>query len=107
MIFAYKAKATNNQEILEGTAEATDRFSLARDLRAKGNIPLHIEEKSAPAASFAFLKLFSDRVSADDLILLTKNLSGMLKAGLSLFRALSVLEKQTKKPALTKIFRSL
>ncbi len=42
-----------------------------------------------------------------DLILFTKNLAGMLKAGLSAGRALSVLEKQTPKEFFKKIITSL
>ena len=53
-----------------------------------------------------FFSMFS-KVSLSEQILFTKNLSGMLKAGLSLYRALSVLKKQTKNPKLNNILTSL
>lgn len=107
MLLHYRVKTSTGQ-IVENTVEALDRFALARDLRAKGNTPLSIEEKRKRTLDInsIFSNLFG-RVKTADLILLTKNLSGMIRAGLSLARAISVLEKQAKKPSLNKILDSL
>jgi type IV pilus assembly protein PilC len=107
MLFTYKAKSKTG-EIIEGTLESVDRFALSRDLRSKGNTPISIEEKGK--SSFDVMELlnsFFAGVKTGELVILTKNLSGMIKAGLSLFRALSVLQKQTKNEALKKILVSL
>lgn len=107
MLFSYKAKSKEGAIIL-GTMEAVDRFSASRDLRSRDISPISINEKKEN--SFPGLAIFDNifsKVSAGELIILTKNLSGMLKAGLSLGRALSVLEKQTKKPVLNKILLSI
>ncbi len=107
MLFSYKAK-TKTGEIIEGTMEALDRFALSRELRTKGQSPLSIIEKGK--FSFDLMEIFNkffSRVKTSELILMTKNLSGMIKAGLSLYRALSVLQKQTKNVALNKILVSL
>ncbi len=89
-------------------AEAQDRFALARDLKLRGNIPISIEEKKENYFDvMMLLKRILGRVKVSELIILTKNLSGMLRAGLSLYRALSVLEKQTKNTTLSKILISL
>jgi type IV pilus assembly protein PilC len=107
MLFSYKAK-TKNGEIIEGVMEATDRFALSRDLKSRGNIPKSINQKSTNSFNFSIIfgRIFS-RVKIEEKIIFTKNLSGMLKAGLSLFRALSVLKKQTKNVFLNKILTSL
>ena len=106
MIFLYKAKLKNG-EIFENVMEASDRFALARDLRARGFVPLSISPKKENVfGNFSILKLFS-KVSTAELMIFTKNLSGMLSAGLSLSRALSVLQKQTKNVAFAKILQSL
>lgn len=107
MLFTYKAKLKNG-EIFEGTMEATDRFALSRDLKSKGNTPISITEKKNTSFDLSgiFARIFS-RVKTEEQIIFTKNLSGMLRAGLSLFRALSVLKKQTKNPTLSKILVSL
>ena len=107
MLFTYKAKLKNG-EIFEGTMEATDRFSLSHELKSRGNTPISITEKRSDFFDFSSIlgRIFS-RVKADEQIIFTKNLSGMLRAGLSLFRALSVLKKQTKNATLNKILTSL
>ena len=107
MLFSYKAK--KDGETVEDVLDSKDRFSLARELHSRGLIPISIEEKN-PKKLFdvmAYLNDFLGKASTVDLIILTRNLSGMLKAGLSLSRALSVLEKQISKPALKKILVSL
>ncbi len=107
MLFSYRAKSKTG-EILENILDAVDRFSLARDLRSRGYIPLSISEKGGgfinklPMTTDIFSK-----VSISEQIVLTKNLSGMILAGLSLSRALSVLKKQTKNSKLSKILISL
>ena len=89
-------------------SDSSDRPSLARDLRSRGYTPISISEKKKNFfnVTLLFNRVFS-RVSINEQIVLTKNLSGMLKAGLSLARALSVLEKQTKNPTLKKILVSI
>ena len=106
MQFTYTARGANG-EMIEGVIEAVDRFALAHDLRGKGNVPLAITEKKQNFLELsALLKIF-ERVKVSELILFTRNLSGMIRAGLSLSRAISVLLKQTKNPALAKILKSL
>src|SRR3989338_1972463 len=108
MLFSYKAKSKGG-EIVEGVEESSDRLFLAHELHSRGVVPLSIREQKK-----SFLDKFSaltdsilSKVGVSEQILFTKNLSGMLKAGLSLFRALSVLKKQTKNPTLTKILTSI
>src|ERR1035437_3886628 len=107
MLFTYSAKS-NNGEIFESILDAKDRFSLARDLRSRGIIPLSITEKNKDFADrFSIVSGIFSKVSVPEQILFTKNLSGMIKAGLSLYRALSVLKKQTKNVKFDKILSSL
>lgn len=107
MLFSYQAKSKNG-EIVDGVLESANRFLLAREIRSRGDTPLSIREKKDNIFDVtAIFNNFFSKVKIGELIVLTKNLSGMLKAGLSLSRALSVLEKQTKKPALTKILLAL
>ena len=108
MLFSYTAK--KGEEIIEDSLESADRYSLARELRSRGFTPISIKEKNGGGKSFdimVYLNSFFGKANAVDLIIFTKNLSGMLKAGLSLSRALSVLEKQTTKPKLKKVFSEL
>ncbi|MFZ3011657.1 MAG: type II secretion system F family protein [Minisyncoccia bacterium] len=107
MLFSYSAKSKEGG-VVEGTMEAVDRFVLSRDLRSKGLLPLSISEQGATLSGRInqLLDQFS-KVSVAEQIIFTKNLSGMIKAGLSLYRALLVLQKQTKNPTLNKILTSI
>lgn len=106
MLLKYKIK-TKDGGIEEGTIESADRFALASEIRAKGNIPLEIKEAKNDLMSSLDVGQFLEKIKLQDLILFTKNISGMLKAGLAVARALSVLEKQTKKQKFKKIITSL
>jgi len=108
MLFSYSAKSKEG-EITEGTLEAADRFALSRDLRSRGLTPLSVAEKGKNFSD-KFTEFSSNifaKVKLADQILFTKNLSGMLKAGLALSRALLVLKKQTKNPKLSEILTSI
>lgn len=107
MLFSYQAKSKDGK-VLQGVLEAADRFAVSREIRNRGNIPVSILEKKSGFLNITeIIENMISSVSHSELILFTKNLSGMLKAGLSLYRALSVLDKQTKNPALKKILTSL
>ncbi|MSU55101.1 MAG: type II secretion system F family protein [Candidatus Taylorbacteria bacterium] len=107
MKFKYKAQK-NSGEIYEGEFEALDKFSLYKELKKKGDVVLVATEisslKSLEAWSFSG---FSGSVKMKDKILFARNLSSMLSAGLSLSRALAVLERQSKKPKLKELISSL
>lgn len=107
MKFKYKVQKKDGG-VGEGYKESPDKFTLARELREGGNIPLLIEEagKEKKKLSLGKIEIFSS-VSLSEKIIFTNNLSGMLTAGLSLTRALSVLEKQTKNPALGRVLSGL
>lgn len=106
MLFTYKAK-TKNEEIVEDILDSKNRFELARELRSRGMIPLSISVKKEDLFKNLSSSSFFSKVKNPELIIFTKNLSGMLSAGLSMFRALSVLEKQTDNTYLAKILESL
>jgi type IV pilus assembly protein PilC len=107
MLFLYRTKSTTG-EVTEGVLEATDRLALARELRSRGLIPVSIAPKGGSFLDkISIFKGVFSRVKVKEQIIFTKNLSGMIKAGLSLYRALSVLKKQTKNTTLSKILDSL
>ena len=106
MKFKYKIQGRDGK-VVEGVKDSPDKFTLARELREEGGVPLSIEESSdKPKGGFLKIELFKG-ISLSEKIIFTNNLSGMLSAGLSLTRALAVLEKQTKNNALKKVLESL
>jgi len=105
MKFKFKEQNKGGQ-IVEGIAESTDTFTLAREIRERGSIPISIKEFDEKAKNMFSFEVFG-HVSLSAKIMFTNNLSGMLSAGLSLTRALSVLEKQTTNITFNNILKAL
>lgn len=98
--FSYTAEKSDG-EIYKGIAEAKDRFELYDIVRHEGGKIISVEEDRAHNAwSIVYWNARLTSVKEYDKILFTRNLGAMLSAGLSLARALSVLERQTKNPRL-------
>jgi type IV pilus assembly protein PilC len=100
--FSYKAK-TKEGATIEGNIAASSRTEAISILRSSHIIPFIIEQK----ISFSFNTIFGGRVTLAEKILFTKNLSGMVGAGLSLSRGLQVLIKQTHSPTFKKVIESV
>ena len=81
--------------MIEGVVESPDKFTLAREFREKGAIPVSIEEVTEKKGLFSMNISIFNGVKLSEKIMFTNNLSGMLSAGLSLNRALSILQKQS------------
>ena len=98
--FSYTAEKTDG-EIYQGIAEARDRFELYQIIRQEGGRLLHLSDERA--LGFLSLKrwdILLTRVSQQQKIIFARNVGSMLSAGLSLARALSVMERETKNPRL-------
>jgi len=107
MKFEYKIQ-NKNKEIIEGVADAPDKFFLAHQFVEQGDTPISIEEFGSKTKDIFSIKIkFLERVSLSEKIMFTNNLSGMLTAGLSLNRALSILEKQSTNSAFEEVLRGL
>jgi type IV pilus assembly protein PilC len=77
-----------------GEIDANDKQTVAAQLRSKGLIVVDIEEKAAANAGDILARF--KRVKADDLVVATRQLSTMVNSGMSLLRALYVIEEQTE-----------
>lgn len=107
MRFKYKAQKADG-EIYEGEREALDKYSLYRDLRKQEEIVVTVSEvKPAKAWNIINRLSFFGRVGPHDKIIIARNLGAMLEAGLSLSRALNVMERQSKKPKLKNLMTAL
>lgn len=108
--FTYTGTTHDGQAVTE-TVEAADRYAVYDIARTNGHVVTAVRE----AASFSLGGLMSmDRVNAflsrikqDELVTTTRNVSSMIKAGLALTRALSVIERQTKNPRLKQVMQSI
>jgi type IV pilus assembly protein PilC len=107
--FIYKAKKGTG-EVYKGEKDAKDRFELYRLLREYGDEVIDVKEKEVGLGGFkkiGDIKLFGGKVKTQDKINFARNLGSMVSAGLSMSRALSVMERQTKNKTMKKVLIDL
>ncbi len=91
--FSYKAVTTEG-EVIEGEFEAFDRAAVVERLRAQGHTPIRAEERKGGGGIVRRGGVPRDRrVAMAEIALLTRELSILLRAGLPLDRALSILSQ--------------
>src|SRR6185503_4756037 len=86
----------------KGEIEASDKQAVASQLRSRGLIVVDIEERS-PKGAGDILARFK-KVKPDDLVIGTRQLATMVQSGMSLLRALYVIEEQTENEKLRDIW---
>ncbi len=110
MRLKYKAQKADGT-FYEETREASDKFALSRELHAEGEtllsaIPVDSSKTRSLQDLLAFIPVIG-RVSMRNKIIFTRNLAGMLSAGLTVSRALGVLLRQTGSPKFKEIISGL
>ncbi|MEK7568942.1 MAG: type II secretion system F family protein [Patescibacteria group bacterium] len=105
--FKYKVRELSGEETA-GEMDAADRFAVAANLRGEGKSVISVEDvKSGFSFNMDAINVLLSRVKTQHLIVFAHNLSAMMKAGLSLSRGLTILERQTKNPAFKKTIKTL
>ena len=102
--FLYKAK-DGRKQVMQGILEAeTERGALSK-LSQMGYFPLSIQKEEAGPQRQASSRSFSifTGIRRRDITFFTRQLSDLLEAGLTLMRALNVIQDQTENPRLQEI----
>jgi type IV pilus assembly protein PilC len=86
----------------KGEIEASDKQTVAAQLRSRGLIVVDIEERT-PASAGDLLARFK-KIKPDDLVIGTRQLATMVQSGMSLLRALYVIEEQTENEKLREVW---
>jgi len=108
--FIYQGKDSSGHPV-EQTVEAEDRFGVYAIARTEG----HTVDSVTEASAFSFKKLINmdkinqklSRVKGDELVMVTRNLGSMITAGLTVPRALSVIQRQTRNPKLQAVTKQI
>lgn len=92
--FAYKAIDPLRGGSVEGEIEAENQFGVSEHLRSKGLIAVQIQEQKPTDVGDLFARW--KKVNQGALVIFTRQLSTMVDSGVSLLRALYILEEQTE-----------
>ncbi len=104
LTFAYKVRDRSGKT-MSGELAGSSAAAVSRSLRDKGLIPLEITQQKQASGLQMEIKIpgFSDRVKVKDIAIFSRQFATMVNSGLSLIRALSVLEEQTENSTLAGI----
>jgi type IV pilus assembly protein PilC len=102
--FEYKTRNTSGK-LVKGRLEATNEGAAAAKLSGMGLTPVAIKETGTQTGLNRDINLgsFGKNVSLKDLAVMTRQLSTMIAAGLSLLRALTILSDQTQNKKLAEV----
>jgi type II secretion system protein F len=104
--YTYRAKDAEG-ELIQGAMEAESEVLAAQRLQAMGFFPFEIQDTS-PKKHFPLLdELTKKRVTLNDMTAFTRQLSDLLGAGITLVRALNVIESQTANGTLCEIIKQV
>jgi type IV pilus assembly protein PilC len=101
--FAYKALDPTGSTV-QGEIEAESKVAVASQLRSRGLIVVDIDEHGGGGGDL--FERFK-KVKADELTIATRQFSTMVSSGMSMLRALYVLEEQQENPKLKDAFSSV
>jgi len=90
LTFEYKA-ATADGSIVKGVHVGNSRGDVVRQLHALGHIPIRVDETAQPTKSKNKFRIRRQRITQDNITGATRGLGTLLRAGLPLDRALSIL----------------
>ncbi|MEK7252020.1 MAG: type II secretion system F family protein, partial [Actinomycetota bacterium] len=101
--FEYRARDRKGA-VHAGRMEGASSAAVAVALRDKGFVPLKIEQKRTSALDREIsIPGFKKKVKSKDVAILSRQLATMVNSGLTLIRALTILEQQSDNPLLARI----
>lgn len=106
--FAYKARNSGG-ELVQGVLESPDSGAAASQLFSLGIMPVEITPTAAPVApgEGALDQLFKERVTQLDLMLFSRQMYTLLKAGVPIMRALAGLQESTTNKTFKKVVQDI
>lgn len=95
--YVYRASDATGGKLVKGTIEAASEAAVATKLRAQGLIPLQISPVSKTGLNQEIkIPGFEKRVKVASLAVFSKQMAGLVDAGLPLLRVLTILSEQTE-----------
>jgi type IV pilus assembly protein PilC len=109
--FVYEGEDESGKKVRE-TVNADDRYAVYDMARTNGHTVSSVSEAKGILPGFGSFDMekinaWLGRVKQDELVMVTRNLGSMLDAGLTVTRALSVIERQSKNAKLKATIRDI
>jgi len=104
--FQFKA-ATSAGEIVNGVLTGTTRAQIIEQLQSLGHVPIRVDESAAKAGSKRRFQWRRQRVTEENVGIITRELSTLLQAGLPLDRALAILVSLADNDAVAEMLGSV
>ncbi|MEK7462497.1 MAG: type II secretion system F family protein [Patescibacteria group bacterium] len=109
-VFTYIGEDKEGKKVTNSVT-ASDRFDVYAIAREQGHTVASIESSSQFNLKKYFnvekINYYLSRVKQDELVMITRNLGSMLTAGLTVSRALSVIERQSRNPRLKGVVKKV
>ena len=105
--FSYKGR-NNKGEMVKGLLDSLNASALAKHLLSIDIIPIEITPSSKPVQDFDWsANLFEERIEPLDVMMFSRQMYTLLKAGIPIMNALSGLLSSTKNKALVKVISEI
>ena len=104
--FAYKGRDAGGK-LIEGVLEGASAGGVADLLLGRGVTPVSIEETRSKAAGGSAFSPFKPRVEHVDILLFSRQLHTLLKAGVPIMRALNGLQESATNPSMKEVVRDV
>jgi MSHA biogenesis protein MshG len=108
-VFAYRGRGARG-ELVTGTLEAQDQGAVADQLLTTGVTPVDItltQAKASGGEPGALAKFFEPRITLIDIMLFSRQMYTLLKAGVPILRALAGLQESATNPSLRRVIADL
>jgi len=105
--YRYKARSESGKSVT-GTLEASAREAVMTHLEEMGYTPISVrEESSGQKKGGGNLFARFEKVKGKDLVMMTRQLHSLIRAGIPILSSLTILEKQTESPLLKRILADI
>ena len=110
-VFAYKGRNASGDQV-EGTLEGNDSGGIADQLMKSGITPTEIRQSRGLTGGKSvdpewFKRLFAPKTTLMDLLMFSRQMYTLLKAGVPIMRGLAGLQESTKSPAFARVLKDL
>jgi MSHA biogenesis protein MshG len=107
--FAYRGRNARGEQV-RGTLEGVDSGAIAEQLLNTGITPVDISAAAAPSSPGGpgwWQRLQQERPTATDVMLFSRQMHTLLRAGVPILRALGGLQESSQSPAMVRVIQDL